>query len=207
MAKPLVGILMGSDSDLPIMQEAGAMLREFGIEYEMTIASAHRTPKKVLEYSQSAERRGLKVIIAGAGWAAHLAGVVASQTTLPVIGVPIDSSALKGIDALLSTVQMPGGIPVATMSLGKSGAKNAGIFAAQIIAAADVKVANRLKVFKVEMERDVEEKAKKLTAVIAAEPLPEAEHVEAAGGAKKKKPRRRRWKKKPGGAPAQGQVS
>ncbi|MDA8098790.1 MAG: 5-(carboxyamino)imidazole ribonucleotide mutase [Nitrospiraceae bacterium] len=207
MAKPLVGILMGSDSDLPIMQEAGAMLREFGIEYEMTIASAHRTPKKVLEYSQSAERRGLKVIIAGAGWAAHLAGVVASQTTLPVIGVPIDSSALKGIDALLSTVQMPGGIPVATMSLGKSGAKNAGIFAAQIIAAADVKVANRLKVFKVEMEREVEEKAKKLTAVIAAEPLPEAEHVEAAGGAKKKKPRRRRWKKKPGGAPAQGQVS
>lgn len=197
MAKPLVGILMGSDSDLPIMQEAGAMLREFGIEYEMTIASAHRTPKKVLEYSQTAERRGLKVIIAGAGWAAHLAGFVASQTTLPVVGVPIDSSALKGMDALLSTVQMPGGIPVATMSLGKSGAKNAGIFAAQIIATADVKVANRLKVFKVEMERDVEEKAKKLVAVTVAEPAPAS--TEAAQAGAKKKPRRRRWKKKPAG--------
>lgn len=207
MAKPLVGILMGSDSDLSIMQEAGAMLREFGIEYEMTIASAHRTPKKVLEYSQSAERRGLKVLIAGAGWAAHLAGVIASQTTLPVIGVPIDSSALKGMDALLSTVQMPGGVPVATMSLGKAGAKNAGIFAAQIIATADVKVANRLKVFKVEMERDIEEKAKKLTAVVSAEPAaPEAEPADTAA-AKKKKPRRRRWKKKVGAAPSPGSAS
>src|SRR5512139_2444289 len=167
MAKPVVGILMGSDSDLPVMQEAAAMLREFGIEYEMTIASAHRTPKKVLEYSMNADRRGIKVIIAGAGWAAHLAGVVASQTTLPVIGVPIDSSALKGIDALLSTVQMPGGVPVATMSLGKAGAKNAGVFAAQIIGTHDVKVANRLKVFKVEMERDVEDKARKIAAVAA----------------------------------------
>ncbi len=205
MAKPVVGILMGSDSDLPIMQETAAMLREFGIEYEMTIASAHRTPKKVLEYSQSAERRGLKVIIAGAGWAAHLAGFVASQTTLPVIGVPIDSSALKGIDALLSTVQMPGGIPVATMSLGKAGAKNAGIFAAQIIAASDVKVANRIKVFKVEMERDVEEKARKLTAAIAAEPAPVlAERLETTPAAAKKKSRRRRWKKKSGAAAAPG---
>jgi phosphoribosylaminoimidazole carboxylase PurE protein len=173
----------------------------------LTIASAHRTPKKVLEYSQSAERRGLKVIIAGAGWAAHLAGVIASQTTLPVIGVPIDSSALKGMDALLSTVQMPGGVPVATMSLGKAGAKNAGIFAAQIIATADVKVANRLKVFKVEMERDIEEKAKKLTAVVCAEPAAaEAEPAEAAA-VKKKKPRRRRWKKKVGAAPSQGSAS
>jgi phosphoribosylaminoimidazole carboxylase PurE protein len=194
---------MGSDSDLPIMQEAAVMLREFGIEYEMTIASAHRTPKKVLEYSQGAERRGLKVIIAGAGWAAHLAGVVASQTTLPVIGVPIDSSALKGIDALLSTVQMPGGVPVATMSLGKAGAKNAGVFAAQIIATSDVKVANRLKVYKVEMERDVEEKAKRLVAVTA-ETAPREPELAEAAPAKKKKPRRRRWKKKPGGAPAQG---
>ena len=167
MAKPLIGILMSSDSDLPVMQEAAAMLQEFGIEYEMTIASAHRTPKKVLEYSQSAERRGLKAIIAGAGWAAHLAGFIASQTTLPVIGVPIDSSPLKGLDALLSTAQMPGGVPVATMSLGKAGAKNAGIFAAQIIATADVKVANRLKVYRVEMERGVEEKAKKLAAFTA----------------------------------------
>lgn len=203
MGKPAVGILMGSDSDLPVMQEAAAMLQEFGVEYEMTIASAHRTPKKVHEYSQSAERRGLKVIIAGAGWAAHLAGVVASQTTLPVIGVPIDSSPLKGIDALLSVAQMPGGVPVATMSLGKAGAKNAGVFAAQIIAVGDVKVANRLKVFKVEMERDVEEKAKRLVAISAAV-APSREMVAAEGPPAKKKSRRRRWKKKPGGsAPAQ----
>jgi phosphoribosylaminoimidazole carboxylase PurE protein len=206
MAKPQVGILMGSDSDLPIMQEAGAMLREFGIDYEMTIASAHRTPKKVLEYGQNAERRGLKVIIAGAGWAAHLAGFVAAQTTLPVIGVPIDSSALKGIDALLSTVQMPGGVPVATMSLGKAGAKNAGVFAAQIIALSDVKVANRLKVFKVEMEQDVEEKARKLSAAITAEPAPRTmEKIEASPAMKKS--RRRRRKKKPGPAPSSGQPS
>jgi phosphoribosylaminoimidazole carboxylase PurE protein len=207
MTKPMVGILMGSDSDLPVMQEAGVMLREFGIEYEMTIASAHRTPKKVLEYSQSAERRGLKVIIAGAGWAAHLAGVIASQTTLPIIGVPIDSSALKGIDALLSTVQMPGGVPVATMSLGKAGAKNAGIFAAQIVALSDVKVANRLKVYKVEMEQDIEEKAKKLAAAITAEaPSPRAAE-KAESTPAKKKPRRRRWKKKAGGVPSAGQPS
>ena len=203
MAKPVVGILMGSDSDLPIMQEAASMLQEFGIEYEMTIASAHRTPKKVLEYSQSAERRGLKVIIAGAGWAAHLAGFVASQTTLPVVGVPIDSSALKGIDALLSTVQMPGGVPVATMSLGKAGARNAGIFAAQIIAVGDVKVANRLKVHKVEMEREVEEKAKKIAAVTAP---PVHKEAVAEGAPAKKKSRRRRWKKKPGAAPATEQT-
>ncbi len=207
MAKPLVGILMGSDSDLPVMQEAAAMLREFGIEFEMTVASAHRTPKKVLEYSQNAERRGLKAIIAGAGWAAHLAGVVASQTTLPVIGVPIDSSSLKGIDALLSTVQMPGGIPVATMSLGKAGAKNAGIFAAQIIAASDVKVANRIKVFKVEMEREVEEKARRLSATVAEEAPVQRAEAGTPASAKKKKPRRRRWKKKTGAATSQGQAS
>jgi phosphoribosylaminoimidazole carboxylase PurE protein len=224
MAKPVVGILMGSDSDLPVMQEAGAMLQEFGIEYEMTIASAHRTPKKVLEYSLSAEKRGLKVIIAGAGWAAHLAGVVASQTTLPVIGVPIDSSPLKGLDALLATVQMPGGVPVATMSLGKAGAKNAGVFAAQIIAVSDVKVANRLKVFKVEMEREVEEKALRLVAISSisspvkmSAPVKVSVPVKVSAPAKmaaqavkaeplieiapaKKKPRRRRWKKKPGRA-------
>jgi phosphoribosylaminoimidazole carboxylase PurE protein len=226
MAKPVVGILMGSDSDLPVMQEAAAMLQEFGIEYEMTIASAHRTPKKVLEYAQSAEKRGLKVIIAGAGWAAHLAGVVASQTTLPVIGVPIDSSPLKGLDAILATVQMPGGVPVATMSLGKAGAKNAGVFAAQIIAASDVKMANRLKVFKVEMERDVEERAKRLVAISTVSPAAKVSApARASAPAKvavavkdtepvvdsapaKKKPRRRRWKKKPGGAaPAQGPMA
>ncbi len=207
MSKPVVGILMGSDSDLPVMQEASAMLQEFGIDYEMTIASAHRTPKKVLEYSQSAEKRGIKVIIAGAGWAAHLAGVVASLTTLPVIGVPIDSSPLKGIDALLATVQMPGGIPVATMSLGKAGAKNAGIFAAQIIAASDVKITNRLKVYRVEMEHEVEEKSKRLVA-ISAVPIVKETIAADAGAPAKKKPRRRRWKKKPGSAaPAQGQTT
>jgi phosphoribosylaminoimidazole carboxylase PurE protein len=218
MAKPVVGILMGSDSDLPVMQEAGAMLQEFGIEYEMTIASAHRTPKKVLEYGLTAEKRGLKVIIAGAGWAAHLAGVVASQTTLPVIGVPIDSSPLKGLDALLATVQMPGGVPVATMSLGKAGAKNAGVFAAQIIAVSDVKVANRLKVFKVEMELDVEDKARRLVALMSiSTPVKAAAPAKVSAPAKtaapavkaeplievaaaKKKPRRRRRKKKPGNA-------
>lgn len=207
MSKPLVGILMGSDSDLSIMQEAAAMLQEFGIDYEMTIASAHRSPKKVFEYSQSAEKRGLKVLIAGAGWAAHLAGVVASHTTLPVIGVPIDSSPLKGFDALLATAQMPGGVPVATMSLGKGGAKNAGVFAAQIIAVADVKVANRLKVFKVEMERDVEEKARRLNVISPSGTAKEITAPEAAAPAKKK-PRRRRWKKKPGsGTPAAGSAS
>lgn len=206
MTKPIVGILMGSDSDLPVMQEAAAMLQEFGIEYEMTVASAHRTPKKVIEYCTSAERRGIKVIIAGAGWAAHLAGVIASQTTLPVIGVPIDSSPLKGFDALLSTVQMPGGIPVATMSLGRAGAKNAGVFAAQIIAVSDVKVANRLKVFRVEMERDVEEKAKRLEAITAVPAAPrETLSAEAPVQAKKKPRRRRRKKKAVGSAPSQGQ--
>jgi phosphoribosylaminoimidazole carboxylase PurE protein len=198
---------MGSDSDLPVMQEAAAMLQEFGIEYEMTIASAHRTPKKVLEYSQNAEKRGLKAIIAGAGWAAHLAGVIASHTTLPVIGVPIDSSPLKGIDSILATAQMPGGIPVATMSLGKAGAKNAGIFAAQIIATADVKVANRLKVYRVEMERDVEEKAKRLMAITSA-PVPKEPAAAAAAAPAKKKSRRRRWKKKSGApAPVPGQTT
>ncbi len=210
MGKPLVGILMGSDSDLPVMQEAAAMLQEFGIEYEMTIASAHRTPKKALEYGQGAEKRGLKVIIAGAGWAAHLAGFIASQTTLPVIGVPIDSSPLKGVDALLATAQMPGGVPVATMSLGKAGAKNAGVLAAQIIATSDVKIANRLKVFKVEMEREVEEKAKRLVAIsTVAATLREtaAPAGPEAGVSIKKKSRHRRRKKKGGSAPAQGQSS
>ena len=204
MSKPVVGILMGSDTDLPVMQEAAVMLQEFGVEYEMTIASAHRTPKKVIEYSVGAERRGIKVIIAGAGWAAHLAGVVASHTTLPVIGVPIDSSPLKGLDALLATSQMPGGVPVATMSIGKPGAKNAGVFAAQIIATNDVKIANRLRVFRVEMERDVEEKAKRLMAITARPAVKELAVVDA-GAPVKKKSRRRRWKKKPGtAAPVQG---
>jgi phosphoribosylaminoimidazole carboxylase PurE protein len=151
--------------------------------------------------------RGVKVFIIGAGAAAHLAGVVAAHSTLPVIGVPIDSSPLKGFDALLSTAQMPGGIPVATMSLGKAGAKNAGVFAAQIIAVSDVKVANRLKVFRVEMERDVEEKAKRLEAITAVPAAPrETLSAEAPAQAKKKPRRRRRKKKAVGSAPSQGQT-
>ena len=162
MSKPIVGILMGSDSDLPIMEEAAKILKEFGIPYEITISSAHRSPKRTSDYAKSAAERGIKVIIAGAGSAAHLAGFIAAETTLPVIGVPIDSSPLKGIDALLSTVQMPAGVPVAAMAIGKAGAKNAGIFATQILATFDKKLQAKLKAFKLKQARDVEEKAKKI---------------------------------------------
>ncbi len=157
---PQVGIVMGSDSDLNIMQEAAAILKKFQISYEMTVASAHRSPERAAHYAGSAVDRGLKVIIAGAGHAAHLAGVLAAHTYLPIIGVPIDSSCLQGLDALLATVQMPPGIPVATMAIGKSGARNAGILAAQIIATADPDLAGRLKRFKQEMAEQVEKKAK-----------------------------------------------
>jgi phosphoribosylamine--glycine ligase len=161
---PLVGIVMGSDSDLEIMNAAAAMLKKFQIPYEMTVASAHRSPQRAAEFAASALQRGLKVIIAGAGHAAHLAGVLAAHTTLPVIGVPIDSSCLQGLDALLATVQMPPGIPVATMAIGKSGARNAGILAAQILATADPELGARLENFKQEMARQVEEKAKAVEA-------------------------------------------
>lgn len=163
MAKPFVGILMGSDSDLPIMEETAKILKEFSIPYEMTISSAHRSPKKTSEYAKSAAEKGIKVIIAGAGSAAHLAGFIAAETILPVIGVPIDSSPLKGMDALLSTVQMPGGVPVAAMAIGKAGAKNAGILAVQILALADKKLQAKLKTYKAKQAKDVEEKAKKLS--------------------------------------------
>lgn len=160
--KPLVGILMGSDSDLSIMEEAAKALKEFDIPYEMTISSAHRTPERTLSYARSAEERGIRVIIAGAGSAAHLAGFIASETTLPVIGVPIESSPLNGLDSLLSTVQMPGGVPVASMAIGKAGAKNAGIFAAEILSIADENLRLKLKEHRKEMARQVEKKAKKL---------------------------------------------
>ncbi|MDY0312368.1 MAG: 5-(carboxyamino)imidazole ribonucleotide mutase [Desulfobacterales bacterium] len=163
---PRVGIVMGSDSDLPVMEEAAAMLKKFGIPYEMTVASAHRSPARAAEFAATAADRGMQVIIAGAGHAAHLAGAMAAQSRLPVIGVPIDSSALQGLDALLSTVQMPPGIPVATMALGKSGARNAGILAAQIIALADVAVADKLARFREEMTAGVEAKANKLQAIL-----------------------------------------
>ena len=160
--KPQVGIVMGSDSDLPVMEGAVAMMKKFGIPFEMTVASAHRSPQKAAAFAATARERGIKVIIAAAGHAAHLAGAMAAQTSLPVIGVPIDSSCLQGLDALLSTVQMPPGIPVATVSIGKPGAKNAGILAAQIIGLEDPAVAALLDRFKAEMTRQVEIKAGKL---------------------------------------------
>lgn len=161
-SEPKVGILMGSDSDLEVMREAEKRLDYFGVPYETRILSAHRTPHKTHEYAASAAGRGMEVIIVGAGAAAHLAGVVAAHTTLPVIGVPIDSSSLKGLDALLSTVQMPAGVPVATMAIGKAGAANAGIFAAEILASKDSRLSAKLAQLKKEMASGVEEKDRKL---------------------------------------------
>jgi phosphoribosylaminoimidazole carboxylase PurE protein len=160
-AKPRIGILMGSDSDLEVMREAEKRLDYFGITYETRIMSAHRTPDRAAQYAATAQRRGLDAIIAGAGAAAHLAGAIAANTTLPVIGIPIDSSSLKGLDALLATVQMPAGIPVATMAIGKAGAANAGILAAQIVARKDAKVAAKLVEFKKEMAAGVEDRDRK----------------------------------------------
>jgi phosphoribosylaminoimidazole carboxylase PurE protein len=159
---PQVAILMGSDSDLEVMREAEKRFDDFGIPYETRILSAHRSPRATLEYAESAADRGIEVIIVGAGAAAHLAGAVAANTTLPVIGVPIDSSALKGLDALLSTVQMPSGVPVATMAIGKAGAGNAAIFAAEILARKDPKIFARLARLKEEMASGVAEKDRKL---------------------------------------------
>ncbi|MGD8262457.1 MAG: 5-(carboxyamino)imidazole ribonucleotide mutase [Desulfobacterales bacterium] len=159
---PKVGIVMGSDSDMEVMQETVAVLKKFQISYEITVASAHRSPQRAAEFASSAAQRGIMVIIAGAGHAAHLAGAMAAHTPLPVIGVPIDSSCLQGLDALLSTVQMPPGIPVATMAIGKSGARNAAIFAAQIIAVADTELRHKLEAYKQEMARQVEQKAEKI---------------------------------------------
>lgn len=159
---PKVGIVMGSDSDMEVMQETVAVLKKFEIPYEITVASAHRSPQRAADFASSASRRGIMVIIAGAGHAAHLAGAMAAHTALPVIGVPIDSSCLQGLDALLSTVQMPPGIPVATMAIGKSGARNAAIFAAQIIAVADTDLRRKLETYKQEMARQVEQKAEKI---------------------------------------------
>jgi phosphoribosylamine---glycine ligase len=155
-------ILMGSDSDAPVMQGAMDILKEFGIAAEMTVASAHRSPDRVMRLVREAPGRGVKVFIVGAGAAAHLAGVVAAHTTMPVIGVPIDSSALKGLDALLSTVQMPPGVPVATVSIGKPGATNAGVLAAQIIALADPRIAGALDGYKKKLAEKVEAAAEKL---------------------------------------------
>ena len=162
MADITVLILMGSDSDAPVMQGAVDVLRGMAIPCEMTVASAHRSPERVMRLVREAPGRGVKVFIVGAGAAAHLAGVVAAHTSLPVIGVPIDSSALKGLDALLSTVQMPPGVPVATVSIGKPGATNAGVLAAQILALADPDLAARLDQYKSGLAERVEAAAARL---------------------------------------------
>jgi phosphoribosylaminoimidazole carboxylase PurE protein len=160
--KPLVGIIMGSDSDFQVMDEAAKVLKRFEVSYEIGVYSAHRSPHRTLEYVKSARARGLKLIIAGAGASAHLAGVTAAETTLPVIGVPIDSSPLSGFDALFATVQMPPGVPVATMGVGKSGAINAAFLALQILALSDEKLAANLTNYKAELEKSVEEKSRKI---------------------------------------------
>jgi 5-(carboxyamino)imidazole ribonucleotide mutase len=152
---------MGSDSDLPVMEEAAKILEEFGVSYEITIVSAHRTPERMFRYAQEAESRGIEVIIAGAGGAAHLPGMVASITPLPVIGVPVKSSALQGLDSLLSIVQMPPGVPVATVAI--NGARNAGILAAEILGIKYPEVRERVRAYKESLRKMVEEKAEHLT--------------------------------------------
>ena len=161
--RPLVGIVMGSDSDLPVMRAAADFLASVGISFELSISSAHRTPEQACAYARTARDRGLKILIAGAGMAAHLAGVLAAHTTLPVIGVPLDASSLNGLDALLSTVQMPPGIPVATMGIGKAGAKNAAVLAVRILAINDAALQKKLEQHALDMAEKVAEKNKALT--------------------------------------------
>jgi phosphoribosylaminoimidazole carboxylase PurE protein len=151
MTNPKVGILMGSESDAPVMREAAKLLEGFEVPYEMKVRSAHRTPQETADYVQSAEGRGLQVLIAGAGFAAHLAGALAAHSTLPIIAVPLDSSPLKGLDSLLASVQMPQGVPVACMSIGKAGAVNAALFAIQILSVGDVKMAEKFKKYRNKM--------------------------------------------------------
>jgi 5-(carboxyamino)imidazole ribonucleotide mutase len=160
MAKPLVGIIMGSDSDLPVMQQAGDILKEFGIPFEVKITSAHRTPDMMASYSKNAYRRGIKVIIAGAGGAAHLPGMSAAYSPIPVIGVPVESKTLKGLDSLLSIVQMPYGVPVATVAI--NNAKNAGLLAAQMLAASDKRILEKVIKFKNKIKKESKDKNKKL---------------------------------------------
>ena len=160
MVKPLVGIIMGSDSDLPTMEKAAEALQEFGVPFEVRVVSAHRTPDDMARYAKTALKRGLKVIIAGAGGAAHLPGMTASHTTLPVIGVPIESKTLKGIDSLLSIVQMPAGVPVATVSIGNG--RNAGLLAVSILATGDAGLQTKLAAFKQRMAAESRAKNKNL---------------------------------------------
>ncbi|MBI3329415.1 MAG: 5-(carboxyamino)imidazole ribonucleotide mutase [Nitrospinae bacterium] len=158
------GVVMGSDSDWTVMQETVQILDFFEIPREVVVASAHRSPERTFAYAREAAGRGLKVLIAGAGGAAHLAGVLASATTLPVIGVPIDSPPLQGLDALLATVQMPGGVPVATVAIGKNGARNAGILAAQILALSDPALTERLRAYRAQLAAEVEKTSERLAA-------------------------------------------
>ena len=157
---PLVGVVMGSTSDADVMEGCTDVLKQLKVPHEVRVISAHRTPERTREYAESAAERGLEVIIAGAGWAAHLAGFMAAHTTLPVIGIPIDSSPLQGMDALLSTVQMPPGIPVATVALGKGGAKNAAVLAAQILALKHGPIAEKLKAYREGLTQEAIAKAK-----------------------------------------------
>ena len=168
---PLVGILMGSDNDYEIMIEAGKILKQFDVPFELIVSSAHRTPERTAEYVRSARGRGIRVLIAGAGAAAHLAGVVAAETTLPVIAVPIDATALNGLDALLAMVQMPAGIPVATMAIGAAGARNAGIFAVQILATQEPELAEKLLAFKEDMAAGVIKKSARIQERLLADGL------------------------------------
>jgi 5-(carboxyamino)imidazole ribonucleotide mutase len=158
--KPIVGIIMGSDSDLPVMGEAAKVMEEFDIPFEITIVSAHRTPERMFKYAESAKSRGLKVIIAGAGGAAHLPGMTAAITSVPVIGVPVKTKTLNGVDSLYSIVQMPGGIPVATVAI--NGAKNAGLLAVQIIGSFDENIHKKVVEYKENLKKSVEEKANNL---------------------------------------------
>ena len=161
MAKPRIAIILGSDSDLPTMEECFKVFRDFAVPFELKVLSAHRSPALVHSFAKSAAKRGIKAIIAGAGGAAHLAGVIASLTRLPVIGVPMETKSLKGIDSLLSTVQMPSGVPVATMAIGKAGARNAAIFTLQILSLTESKTAKKLEAFKKRLAAEVAAKNKK----------------------------------------------
>jgi len=160
--QPLVGIVMGSDTDLPLMTETALTLKKFGVPFEVEITSAHRSPARTSEYARTAVARGLKVIIVGAGGASHLAGVIAAETILPVIGVPMATTSLAGLDALLSTVQMPSGVPVACTAIGKPGAINAAIYAVEIIATSDPELARKLADHKEQLARSVAEKSEKV---------------------------------------------
>ncbi len=162
MKQPLVGIIMGSDSDFDIMKESARVLKDFDVPFEVIVTSAHRTPEKTFDYAINAKKRGIKVLIVGAGMAAHLAGVIAAKTVIPVIGVPINSSSLNGIDALYSTLQMPSGIPVGTMAIGKAGAKNAALYAIQILAINDSELEQKLENYRKDFERVVKEREKKV---------------------------------------------